>query len=764
MRRLWIAFVALVLLSGCTNHSSPAQNAASKQAFVRQLVGYCADADRHVATVDVSAAPGQMAAQLARFASQARSHPPPNAQRDQFDTLLTTIDQAVQQYRAAQAALSSGHGNAYRADLMRANQTMTQADKAAVRYGMPHLATCPQAEGAPKPTTVAQPAAGWHLASDSRYATLEVGAAVDKNGRIWVAGGLTGSHSATTKTEFYDPATGVWSPGPDLPVALHHVMMVSYQNTVWVIGGLELQGSEVSGIASARVLRLNEAEGLWVDAPALHHARGAGAAAVVGNKIVVVGGRTGATGGTPAQDVPTTEVFDGTSWHDAAPLPVPGDHLAAASDRKYVYVVGGRKLEPAASTAALQRFDPNTGQWTQLPPAPSPVTDCGVAIIGGQLIVVGGESAVTVFSKVRAYNLTSKIWSTTLPSLADPRHGLAVTAIGKTLYAIDGGSQPGHDAPTSTVQTLAVSPGPAQPGAAWQLGTHSNYATLEVGAAVDKNGRIWVAGGLTGPDSATTKTEFYDPTVGVWTQGPDLPVALHHVMMVSYQNTVWVIGGLELQGSEVSGIASARVLRLNEAKGLWVDAPALHHARGAGAAAVVGNKIVVVGGRTGATGGTPAQDVPTTEVFDGTSWHDAAPLPVPGDHLAAASDRKYVYVVGGRKLEPAASTAALQRFDPNTGQWTQLPPAPSPVTDCGVAIIGGQLIVVGGESAVTVFSKVRAYNLTSKIWSTTLPSLADPRHGLAVTAIGKTLYAIDGGSQPGHDAPTSTLQTLTFHS
>ncbi len=345
MRRLWIAFVALVLLSGCTNHSSPAQNAASKQAFVRQLVGYCADVDRHLATVDVSAAPGQMAAQLAKFASQARSHPPPNAQRDQFDTLLTTIDQAVQQFQAAQAALSSGHGNAYRADLMRANQTMTRADKAAVRYGMPHLNTCPQAEGASKPTTVAQPAAGWHLASDSRYATLEVGAALDKSGRIWVAGGLTGSDSATKKTEFYDPATGVWSPGPDLPVALHHAMMVSYQNTVWVIGGLEVQGSEASGIASAQVLRLNEAEGLWVDAPALHHARGAGAAAVVGNDIVVVGGRTGATSGTPAQDVPTTEVFDGTSWHDAAPLLVPGDHLAAASDGKYLYVVGGRKLE-----------------------------------------------------------------------------------------------------------------------------------------------------------------------------------------------------------------------------------------------------------------------------------------------------------------------------------------------------------------------------------------------------------------------------------
>ena len=72
-----------------------------------------------------------------------------------------------------------------------------------------------------------------------------------------------------------------------------------------------------------------------------------------------------------------------------------------------------------------------------------------------------------------------------------------------------------------------------------------------------QSGRIWVAGGLTGPDSATTKTEFYDPTVDTWGQGPELPVPLHHAMMVSYHNTVWVIGGFEPRGSEIIGVASA---------------------------------------------------------------------------------------------------------------------------------------------------------------------------------------------------------------
>ena len=601
--------------------------------------------------------------------------------------------------------------------------------------------------------TGAQP--GWQQGTNSLYATQQVGAAVDKSGRIWVAGGLTDPQHATVKTEFYDPTVGTWSQGPDLPVPLHHAMMVSYQNTVWVIGGFEPQGSEIIGVASARVLHLNQSLTAWVKGPGLHHARGAAAAAVAGNKIVVVGGRTAGT--SPAEVIPT-EVFDGTSWHDAAGIPVPGDHLAAASDGTYLYAVGGRRLEVTSNTAAVQRFDPNADRWTQLPAAPGKVSDAAAAVVGGRLIVAGGESIGTVFNTVWAYDLVSSTWST-LPNLPAPRHGLAVAGIGNTLYAIDGASQAGHNASTPTVQTLTVIPAAAQPAAAWRQAGDSLYATQQVGAAVDKSGRIWVAGGLTDAQHATVKTEFYDPTVGTWSQGPDLPVPLHHAMMVSYQNTVWVIGGFEPQGSEIIGVASARVLHLNQSLTAWVKGPGLHHARGAAAAAVAGNKIVVVGGRTAGT--SPAEVIPT-EVFDGTSWHDAAGIPVPGDHLAAASDGTYLYAVGGRRLEVTSNTAAVQRFDPNADRWTQLPAAPGKVSDAAAAVVGGRLIVAGGESIGTVFNTVWAYDLVSSTWST-LPNLPAPRHGLAVAGIGNTLYAIDGASQAGHNASTPTVQTLTFH-
>ena len=271
------------------------------------------------------------------------------------------------------------------------------------------------------------------------------------------------------------------------------------------------------------------------------------------------------------------------------------------------------------------------------------------------------------------------------------------------------------------------------------------------------NSRIWVAGGLTDAQDATARTEFYDPTIDVWSPGPSLPIPLHHAMMVTYRNTLVVIGGFAPQGGDVLGTTSARVLFLNQAQNGWADGPRLHIARGAGAAAVVGNKIIVVGGRTGAT----KKPVTPTEIFDGTSWHDAASIPIPGDHLAAVSDGTYLYAVGGRKVTVTANTAALQRFNPATGQWTQLPAMPSAASDLGAAIVGGQLVTLGGESPASVFSTVRAYNLATSTWST-LPNLAAARHGAAVAAIGNTLYAINGASQPGHNASTATMQILRF--
>jgi non-specific serine/threonine protein kinase len=281
-------------------------------------------------------------------------------------------------------------------------------------------------------------------------------------------------------------------------------------------------------------------------------------------------------------------------------------------------------------------------------------------------------------------------------------------------------------------------------------------------AAVRNQSQIWLAGGLTGTtvatDQATNKTEYYDTALHLWSSGPNLPFPVHHAMMVYYRNQLWLIGGFLPQGPDLEAAVSNKVLKLDAAAGRWVEGPPLHHARAAAAAVVVGNQIVVVGGRTG---GQHPGDVKQTEIFNGKSWHDAANIPVPGDHLSAVTDGRYLYALGGRTLEPTANHNAVQRFDPASNQWTQLTPMPVANSDMGAVYLGGELITFGGENGLTVYGTTRAYNLATNTWST-LPSLHDARHGMGVAVIGNTIYAMDGASQPGHAGSTRTLQLLRF--
>ena len=510
--------------------------------------------------------------------------------------------------------------------------------------------TTPKASGSPAPAAPT----GWQLGAASPFPVQQLHAAV-LDGKIWLAGGLTGStektDKATDKTEYYDLASRTWHAGPGLPFAVHHAMLVSYQGKLWLIGGFLPQGPNLEAAASNKVLILEN--GHWAPGPPLHHARAAGAAVVVGNQIVVFGGRTG---GQHPGEVPQTEIFNGKSWNDAASIPVPGDHLGAVTDGTYVYAIGGRTLEPSANHNAVQRFDPATDQWTQLTPLPVANSDMGAAYVGGQLITFGGENGLSVSGITRSYDLASKTWST-LPNMHDARHGMGVAVINNTIYSIDGASQPGHAGSTNTLQTFTATAAPAavQVSGTWTLGHFSPFPVQQLPAAVRNQSQIWLAGGLTGStektDKATNKTEYYDTALHQWSSGPNLPFPVHHAMMVDYRGQLWLIGGFLPSGPNLEAAASDKVLKLDATTGRWVAGPSLHHARAAGAAVVVDNEIVVVGGRTG---GQHPGEVPQTEIFNGKSWHDAASIPVPGDHLAAVTD-------GPVRVRPRRAQARARR-------------------------------------------------------------------------------------------------------
>jgi non-specific serine/threonine protein kinase len=319
-----------------------------------------------------------------------------------------------------------------------------------------------------------------------------------------------------------------------------------------------------------------------------------------------------------------------------------------------------------------------------------------------------------------------------------------VAALVGTALAFRGGSSHRTPATTGTASQPAV-----LTASAWRVLPGAPTARQQVGATVSQ-GVMWIFGGLTN-GAATNKVEGYDPTISTWESGPNLPLQLHHAIAVVYRGNMVVMGGWVPSGSTLDASVSNRVFALQN--GAWVELPPLLHARAAGAAAVVGDKIVVSGGQA------DHQLVAQTEVFDGTKWTDVAPMPTLRDHLAGVADRRYFYAVGGRALSADKNLGAVERYDPATNEWTRLPALPTPRGGLGAAIVGGRLVTLGGESPTSVFDTVEVLDLTTNTW-TTLPPMKTPRHGMAVLAVGNTVYAVDGAGAPGHTDSVNTNEAI----
>jgi non-specific serine/threonine protein kinase len=513
-----------------------------------------------------------------------------------------------------------------------------------------------------------------------------------------------------------------------------------------VIGGFA-GGSNTTAKVSSRVYALRDGE--WVELPELNHPRAAAAAAVLGGELIVVGGQA------DGELVPETEVFDGKRWRDVAPLPTPREHLAAASDGRYVYALGGRELSSEANLGTLERYDPVKDRWTELPEMPKAIGSFDAAITLGHLVAVGGEEPFGVTGEVQSFDLQTESWSS-LPPLNVPRHGLTVVADDNLLYALVGAQEVAHAESTATAEVIDLAAAYATPppvGEWRRLASAPGARQQAAGAVLD--GRLWTLGGLTGDaqTEATASTAYYDPAINSWSAGPDLPLPLHHASAVNYDGEIVVVGGWVAEGSNLTAQTSGAVYALRD--GEWVELPPLNHPRAAAGAAVVGHKLVVTGGQD------DGELVTATEVFDGEGWTDVAPLPTPREHLSVASDGTYVYAAGGRDLSADLNLPVLERYDPAADTWATMPEMPVPAGGFAAAVVDGNLIVAGGEEALTVIEAVQSFDLADNAWSA-LPPMIESRHGHTLYGLGQTLYALGGALTPGHTGTTASAEALDF--
>jgi hypothetical protein len=236
------------------------------------------------------------------------------------------------------------------------------------------------------------------------------------DGHAYVIAG-TGTIDDGRRVYRYDVHTGERERVADLPISLDHVMAATLRDRVFVFGGF------VFGRASARVFSLSANDATWTEETPMPAGRAAGGAAVLGDRVWIVGG-VGEDGGWIRD---TWSYGPGGRWsYGLALLPTPRDHLAVGTYRGRVCAAGGN-----GANQAFECYDPVRNEWSWMPALRKPV-------IGGRAVEAAGWFWV-VAQDVQVFTVDHWHFG---PRPNAARAGHALVAVDGTLYVIEGGMGP----------------------------------------------------------------------------------------------------------------------------------------------------------------------------------------------------------------------------------------------------------------------------------------------------------------------------------
>lgn len=126
------------------------------------------------------------------------------------------------------------------------------------------------------------------------------------DGRAFIVGGATDFYGMLAATQFYDPGTGKFTPGPNLQSRRYRHTTSQYAPGKVLVAG----GWEYPTLSSAEVFDVGT--GAFTNTVNLQHAREWHAATVLSDgRVLITGGHEGAMGGTNI--LATAEIFDATN-------------------------------------------------------------------------------------------------------------------------------------------------------------------------------------------------------------------------------------------------------------------------------------------------------------------------------------------------------------------------------------------------------------------------------------------------------------------
>lgn len=278
-------------------------------------------------------------------------------------------------------------------------------------------------------------------------------------------------------------------------------------------------------------------------------------------------------------------------------------------------------------------------------------------------------------------------------------------------------------------------------------------------SGVAVNGKMYVIGGR-----GNKPVDVYDSASNSWSQAAKPPIEMHHFQAVAVNDIIYVVGAATCCFPVEHNIG--HIYQFDTRSGKWSKGASIpvNRRRGSTAAAVYNNKIYIVGGNTrGHSGGA----VSWFDEFNPANgqWKSLANAPDARDHATIAVVGDYLVVAGGRRSAfPSTFGNTVGRtniYDLKKQRWESAANIPTQRAGTMAVGAGSELVVIGGESpnSRNAHNAVEAFDINSRRWRRLRP-LATPRHGGAAAIINNQIHVVAGSKKRGGAPETDAHEIL----
>ncbi len=287
-------------------------------------------------------------------------------------------------------------------------------------------------------------------------------------------------------------------------------------------------------------------------------------------------------------------------------------------------------------------------------------------------------------------------------------------------------------------------------GQQWE--TISELPEPRAGAAtVHLDGHVYVIGGRSHRERATSTVYRYNPTTNEWSGADNvshLDEPRTNAAAVVLGRKIFVIGGRNESG-EVLQSVEVYDPDLNE----WRDFPDTKRQREGAAAIILGDRLLLIGGSD-----QGERALETVELFDVANdrWEEINEwrLDRPRVSSAAAVLNGSVYIFGGfNTFGPVGQVQQYNSFSGSVAS-TDMPLARGALA---ATVVGRSIYVIGGRSKDRVLDVTQIFTPDSQTWADAA-ALNTPRFSFSAATVGRTIYVF--GGLGGQNVPLASVEKL----